>query len=106
MALGTMGVAVDQTRIVIFAQQCGDRVVVHVHDRAVFALFGHSALLAQLFYIDFASRKRLGQKIFLELCTVYLRAEFLILDIVGAQFVAVAEQSGCAIQVEQDRVGQ
>ena len=106
MAFGAVGVAMYQPWVTIFAQQRGNCGIVHIHDRAVLVLFGSSALPAQLFYVGFACRERLGEKAFLELRIMYLCAKFLILDIICAQRVTVSEQRGRAIQVKQGRVRQ
>ena len=81
---GAVGVAVDQAWVMKLAQQRGDRLVVHIHDRAIFVLFGCGAVLAQLLYISFTRRERLGEEILLEFCPVYLGAKLLVIDVVGA----------------------
>src|SRR3989338_3640952 len=97
MAIRAMGVAVDQARIAMFAQQRDDRIVVHIHDRAVLALLLRDAAFAQLGDIGFAFCQRTGEELPLEICIMYLGAVALIFGVAGAQHVAVTEQRRRAV---------
>ena len=62
------------------------------------------ALHPHLFDLGFALCQRLREESGLPIVLAYLFAETLILGIVGAQCIAVGEQGGGAVQVEQGRV--
>ena len=101
-----VGVAVDEAREIVFAQQVVYGFVVDVHDVHGFAAFGLFALRAQLFDLCFAFGQRLGEELRAPVGAAHGVAELLVGRIVGAERIAVTEQGGRAVQVDERRVGE
>ena len=77
-----------------------------IHDVHSFAAFGSFALCTQLFDLRFAFGQWLGEELCAPVGTAHGVAELLVGRIVGAEGVAVAEQGGGAVQVDERRVGE
>lgn len=101
-----VGVAVDQIGVAVFAQQAGDGLVIHVHDGVALGLLLGIAFLPQALDEGFSVGKRPGQKLSLEFGRADLGAVLLVLDVVGAQRIAVGDQRGPAVQVDQAGIGE
>ena len=63
MMLLPVGVAVDQTRVVIGSKQVGNRCRTHIHNLHSFGLLLLFAHFAQLLDLRLALRQRLGEKL-------------------------------------------
>ena len=106
VARGPVGVAVDEARIAVLAQQGLDRAGVDVHDRVgLEPLFGH-AFAAQGVDARLALGQGHGEEGLDPARCAHLGAEALVGVVVGAGRVAVHEQGGGAVQVDRRRVGE
>src|SRR6266487_5132802 len=101
---GAVGVAVDQARVAVRAQQRLHRAGVDVHDLGRLALLLDLAPRAQRRDALLALGERLREEVPLPGFRAYFLAERLVLAVVGAQRVAVREDGFFAEQVEHDRV--
>ena len=84
-----MGVAVNQARVAVRAQQRSDCIGVDVHDFDGLLSLGGFALLAQRGDEGLARGQRLSQEAGLPGRVAHLAAEGLVSEIVGAQRVAM-----------------
>ena len=98
---GAMGVAVYQLAHAVFAHQRVYRRLIDIHDRL--------GLLAGVFAAGVAELARRGDALFdghseelaLGFGIAHMGAELLILDVIGAEYVAVQQQAGFAIELDQ-----
>src|SRR3989338_3372744 len=78
LAIRPVSVAMDQARVVIFAQQGDNRSIVYVHERAILALLFHPAARTQLLDIGFTFCQWFGEELLLKISIMYLGAIVLI----------------------------
>ena len=99
MARRAVGVAMDHARIAELPKRLDDRIAIHVHDLRRLLLHLPLTLFTHLLDDRFPHRQRLRQEIPLPRRIADLGAERLVLQVVGAQCVAVHEQRRGAVQV-------
>src|SRR3972149_7042057 len=106
VACRAVGVAVDHARVAVVAKQSAYRFGVHIHDRHLLVALLLLTLQAQLCDLRLALRQGQIKELLLPAAAAHLAGGCLIGFVAGAQRIAVAEQRGSAIQVEQRGVGQ
>jgi hypothetical protein len=99
-----MGVAVDQAAHAVVAQRLGAPLIVHVHDFRGLFLHHLPALLPHLMDLLPALAERLGREGRLNAGSRALRRQVLVVEVVGAQRVAVHQQRFHTRDVHDRRV--
>ena len=106
VAGGAMRVAVDQPRVAVLTQGPLDRCLRHIHDLRARPLLVFFALGAHSAYRCPAQGQGQAQEQALVYGIASEGTEFLILHIVGAQRIAVHEESPDSVEIEERRVRQ
>ena len=98
---GPVSMAVNDSRITMLAQHRLDSRQVHIHDGHLFCFFGQFAMLSCLLDYPGALGPRFGEKFLLPGKISNRGAEFLIVQVVRAECVAMHEQCRLAVQIDQ-----